>query len=195
MDHIFHYQTTGGECLKRGRSLITRFDDGEPACLFYAALELRLGIESRLLYYIESALRVAELPKEKIKGYSPSKLMPELAKIDPEAMEPATWIIASNKNGDSLALEYTPITPLLARYHGMLGELLHSTFIRKNPQWYLKRRSASPNQKQTMYDYRDFLLEVADELEKACRGALSTPPKIFLEQLDSFNKAIDEDYT
>jgi len=190
-DHIFDYQIGADSFVKRARMLIERFDNGEPACLFYAALELRMGIESRLLHYIESALSAAKQPKEKIKEYRPDRLLPKLERINPETRDHVELIMMFEQGGNAVALEYAPVTPILAKYYGALGALLHSTFFTCKSYWYMKRKSTSSGRRDTMLDYRDFLITVSDELEKACRGLLGTPPVFFLEQIDQLNSEPD----
>jgi len=185
---FFRYDLPARCFLERARGLIERFDNGETECFIYAALELRMGIESRLYYYIESALRTAKQPPERIKEYSASKLLAILAKIDPQAGSPVTLIIREERSGSATALEYTPVTPLLASYRGMLGELLHFKFFKNNTAWFKKTRSKSHEKRQTMYDHRDFLVDVSQELSKVVRGSLGAPP-VFLSQMDQLSTA------
>ena len=137
-DWSFRYNIPSFCFLERARKQLKLFDEGSSESLFYAALELRVGIEARLFEYIEASLRANNKPPKRIKDYSATKLLKKLSEIDPNAVDPVTLIIAIEGSGQGTALEYTPITKQLASYHGMLGEMLHFKFFRNNKYWYYK---------------------------------------------------------
>jgi hypothetical protein len=186
-DDFFSYNVPAFCFLERAQSLLDRFDKGEVECLFYAALELRMGIESRLFEYIRSALKTAKQPPERIKEYSATKLLKRLARINPETQHTvAVGIRVAGGSVDGI-LNYTPVTPILASYHGKLGEVLHFNFFENNPEWFYKVRPEPPIESKTLYSYRDFLITVSEELERATSGALLSPPVWFLPQMDQLN--------
>ena len=186
-DLLFKYGIPSHCFLERARKQLKLFDEDTPESLFYAALELRMGIEARLFEYIEASLRASKKPLERIKDYSAKKLLRKLSKIAPDATNPATLTMSTGAIGQGTVLEYVPVTRQLASYHGMLGEILHFKFFRNNKYWYRKKRLSQKPKKKSLLDYRDFLEEAATELEKVNRGALRTHPK-FIKFIDRLNE-------
>jgi len=183
----FKYNIPSFCFLERARKQIKLFDEGIPESLFYAALELRMGIEARLFEYIEASLRVNKRPLKRITDYSATKLLKRLSQIDPNAIDHLTMIITIEGSGHGSALEYTPVTKKLASFHGMLGEILHFKFFRNNKYWYYIKRLSLKHKNKSLLDYRDFLKECAIELEKANKGILLSPPS-FIEVIDKLNE-------
>jgi hypothetical protein len=186
-DWSFRYNIPSFCFLERARKQLKLFDEGVPESLFYAALELRMGIEARLFEYIEASLRADKKPTRQMKDYKATKLRKKLSGIDPNAVDPATLIIAIEGSGQGNALEYIPITKQLAKNHGELGGMLHFNFFKNNKYWYYKKRLSQEHKEKSLLDYRDFLEEVAKELKKANRGRLLAHPK-FIEFIDKLNE-------
>jgi len=184
-DDIFKDYCVESLCfLQRAERLLEEFDAGSEAALFYAAFELRMGIEAKLYRTIDAATgRRNQAHKE----YSAKDLLKKLAKIDKAALSEMTLMFRAE--GDSstpwTGLKYTPVTQTLASYYGQLANLLHANFFGKNPDWYRPEKSEGP-QRRTLKDWREFLGEVAEELRQANSGTLLAPPRFkeFIEELD-----------
>ncbi len=189
---FFEYNIPPFCFLERARELITRFDRGDIASIFYAALELRMGIEAKLFQTIESAIKLERLPEKKIKEYSATKLLKKLASINPDAEESVAISFGLAGSNSRTRMEYTPVTPELAKKHGMLGGYLHYNFFRRNPYWFYNVKTEKSGESVTLNRLREILEEVALELEKATSGSLLSPPtgfmsKRFLKKMDELN--------
>lgn len=174
---FFVYQATSYGFLERALAHLDRFDDQvDAASLFYAALELRLGIEARLWEYLKPALR--ELGKEPtvVGEYAATKLLRRLVDLNPDAETQTTFRITEEKSGDSTVMEYTPVSRELASLHGRLGEILHFNFFIKNDRWYFRRALESRGQR-SLLDYRELLRRAVEELQKATAGTLLNNPR------------------
>jgi hypothetical protein len=73
--HFIAYNINTGSFVERAQKQLQLFDEGNPESLFYAALELRMGIEARLLEILRALLRDNNRPTEKITQYNP-KILP-----------------------------------------------------------------------------------------------------------------------
>lgn len=186
-DPFFKYAIVSICFLERARKQLKCFDDGIPESLFYAALELRMGIEARLFEYIEASRRTKKKSVKPITDFQATKLLKELSKIDPKTADKQTLIFAIEGSGQGTSLEYTPVTKELASDHGKLGEILHFNFFKNKKHWYFKERLKKKNKKESLLDYRDFLYKVAGELEEANRGNLFAPFGFF-EFINRLNK-------
>ena len=69
---FFVYDIPSASFAARAQAQLERFDAGHPDSLFYAALELRTGIEARLHEYISAA------DPGRVKDYDAKKLMAKL---------------------------------------------------------------------------------------------------------------------
>jgi hypothetical protein len=80
--------------VERAQKHLQLFDEGLPEGLFYAAFELRMGIEARLFDGLDSLRRANGLPPdENITKYNPRELFNKIAKIDENALQPLTLTI------------------------------------------------------------------------------------------------------
>lgn len=161
---LVNYTATASEYLRRAKSQLELFDRGHWPSLFYAALELRLGIEMRL----ETYLSAAQKEKPKTKKYLGKDLRKELLNNNPDASREVT-LIMSVGNQPVSAMKYIPVTEKLANeYYGRLGNLLHWKF-KSQKGW-------------TRYSWwkqqRQYLQEVYDELSRACSGVMLGPMKV-----------------
>jgi hypothetical protein len=160
--------------LQRARENLRRFDNGDVASLFYAALDLRFGIEARLYEYIDPVFKSNNISSEDIREYVATRLLTEFTRAEPDAER--RMILRSLKSGTDEVLaefEYTPVTKKLAKMHGKLGEMLHYKFFRNNKNWMMKSRLQFGGK--SLADFRVFLDEVANELAEATRGTLLGP--------------------
>lgn len=175
---LFSYKAFSRAYLARALGLLEAFDSRrDVTSLFYAALELRLGIEARLTEYIEAELRSHRRSDENVLDYVATRLLKKLLALNPDAGQRVTVRITRDQGPPTptRAFQFTPVTPLLAKMHGQLGELLHYKFFEANPDWRIPER-LSDGQGRSLVDCRDFLGEVADELRAAVTGTLLTHP-------------------
>lgn len=176
-DRYFQYTAHAKANLIRAKNLLKKFDnEDDVSSLFYAALELRFGIEARLYTYIDAAYDLMGLDKTTIKDYIATKLLNRLIFVEPDACKPVLLQVTVEQTGESGMLAYTPVTPKLAKMHGQIGEILHFKFFRNNPRWYFKGK-LKDNSKKTLLTYRRWLDDVINELEQATRGTLLNIPK------------------
>jgi hypothetical protein len=175
---LFRYKAFSRAYLARALGLLEAFDlHRDVASLFYAALELRLGIEARLTEYIEAELRSKGRSDENVKDYVATRLLKKLLTLNPDADRGVNLRITRDQGPPRPAsvLRFTPVTPLLAKMHGQLGEFLHYRFFAANPNWRVPERLEN-GAGRTLIDCRDFLGEVAEELRKAVSGTLLSHP-------------------
>lgn len=177
LDPFFRFQTHSRAFLARARENLARFEmDGQVQDFYYAALELRFGIEARLNEYLSPALkRIGKEPKD-VPDYVASKLLNRLAAIDPTSEQQTTLRFTSEQTGNSLVAHYTPVSRRLAAIHGQLGELLHYKFFVNNEHWLL-RKLLGGNPHRSIPDFVMLLNEGMAELEQATVGKLLGNPK------------------
>jgi len=155
------YKISSRDYLERAR---LRLDDGGFDSLFYAALELRCGIEARMQEYLEAQKSVSKKLK---KGWQITKLRKGLE----EAFNNHEKIIQikffkPEEKPPFLTLFYTPITPKLQKQGEKLGNYLHSMKkIKKSSDVYWE-------------NLRRELEIIYIELKKANYGTLLGPPMI-----------------
>jgi hypothetical protein len=153
------YGVTSRAYLARARS---RLDDGTPEGLFYAAYELRCGIQSRLQEYLEARKEIAQKRRE---GWRIPQLAGDVERVFKSGDTVAQLSVTSARTPGTLVIYYTPVSRRLQAFAGRLGELLHAQPYRPedDPFW--------ENQ-------RTFLEEVHLELKRATTGAAVGPPLI-----------------
>ena len=144
---MFKFKAHARSFLDRAREHLATFQaSADLRYFFYAALELRFGIEARFTDYLVAELKALGRDPKDLKEYVPSKLLRKLAEIDPDYETPETLTVTSEQSGESRVLLYTPVTKELAQIHGKLGELLHFKFFLKNQHWYLRQQlGGKPN--------------------------------------------------
>ena len=153
------YGTHSRDYLARARQ---RLDEGSLETLFYAAFELRCGIEARIQQYEEALANVADIKRA---GWR----IPKVAKNIERAFRTGDKIARVNVCDDATesvrcSFYYTPINKDLRAMAGQLGNLLHF------PQEY--RAPENPWWKEV----RIFLELVYKELLKANKGTLLCVP-------------------
>jgi len=153
------YKISSRDYLQRARK---RLDEGNFESLFYAAWELRCGIESRIQTYLEAHDFISKKLK---KGWQVAKL----AKGLEEAFENSKKIVRfqcfqPGTKDPLFILIYTPVTPKLQKYGEKLGSYLHAMkiFKRLDDVYWEKLRSE--------------LEKIYSELQKANYGTLLGPP-------------------
>lgn len=153
------YPTHGKAYLRRARA---RLADGSQESLFYAAFELRTGIESRMHEYLEAREDIA---KRKKHGYQIAKLAKGLESVFAADEKVVEVKVAGRKKEELLAVYFTPVRASLRKHAERLGDLLHNQPFREDTNaWWVEQRQ--------------YLETVATELAFATSGTLMGPPLI-----------------
>lgn len=152
------YSISSRAYLARAKECLAEHD---PRFLFYAAFEVRCGIEARMEEYLEVQEHIS---KKKRRGWR----VAELAKNIEDAFRTGQWdtvLRVRDPETNELLLEtrYTPVKKSLQKKAEKLGNYLHSA---KKPH-----TSDSPFWKQ----FRKELEEAVSELEHANSGRLLGP--------------------
>jgi hypothetical protein len=186
-DLDYDYGRDSWSFVERAHKQLQFFDAGNPESLFYAALELRMGIEARLLEILRALLRDNHKPAEKIKEYTPKVLLDKISRLDHHALYPVTLTVGIPGSQSRTVLQFIPVTPELASDYGKVGTLLHCTFFETNQNWYVKHRLWAEYKTRSLLDYRDMLGDIAKRLEDASNSDLLAPPS-FLKFFDQLNE-------
>lgn len=174
---FFQYQAHSRAFLLQAREHLARFEmDGQVQNFFYAALELRFGIEARLNEYLTPTLKTIGKEPKYVREYVATKILNRMAKIDPTFEQPTALHITSEKTGNSFVAHYTPVSRNLAAIHGQLGELLHYKFFVNNEHWIL-RKPLGGTSHCSIPDFVVLLNDGIAELEQATTGKLLVNPK------------------
>lgn len=135
-----------------------QLDENTKEALFYAAFELRCGIESRLLQYWEANKHIHQMKKA---GWEIPKIARDLEKAFIRRGKIARIDVLDSAGRDlRISLYFTPVTKELEALGGQIGNLMHC------PKSF--RASDDPWWDQT----REFLEQVYIKLQKANRGTL-----------------------
>ena len=168
----FQFQAHSRAFLNRAREHLACFEmDGQVQNFYYAAIELRFGIEARLNEYLAPALEAIGKTSKDVPEYVATSLLKKLARIDPTSEQPATLRFTSEQTGDSSVAHYTPVSRRLAAIHGQLGGVLHYIFFVQNEHWLL-RKPLRGNPHRSIPDFVLLLNEGVAELERATSGTL-----------------------
>lgn len=174
-DPFFEREGDPDRFLRRAREQLRNFDKGNIESLFYAALELRFGIEARLYVALDSTLALNHTLPGNSKEYAATKLLKKLLNLEPHAGRAWKLTVELVETGEQIAvLRYTPVTQELAKMHGQLGELLHFTFFRNRRNWFhwLTKQRMREKSAQSLVEVRQFLEDVACALEAANQGEI-----------------------
>jgi hypothetical protein len=106
----FSYGHDAWSYLERARKQLQLFDAGNAESLFHAALELHLGIESRISYELKALLDARKMPEQKIENYTLGKLFNDLVSIDKNTFESFTVLFSTPGGQTTSALQYAPVT-------------------------------------------------------------------------------------
>lgn len=179
---FFNYNIDSLSFLERAEEQLKIFDQEEDvSCLLYAALELRMGIESKLHESLKTAFSKSGRRSSSKKEYQAKKLLNELKNKVPEAIEESYLSFGLVGSQQKSILRYAPITSKLAEMHGALGSLLHFSLFNATEEWFVK----NPIDKESRYSlapYRRLLGEVCEELEKCSSGDLILPVVLHQEK-------------
>jgi hypothetical protein len=151
------YDATSFGYLRRARRRLT---DGTNEALFYAAFELRCGIEAKLQEHLAVSQDVA---KHKRKGWKINQAGREIEKAFKTGDKVVEYRIVGEGKKFLFCVFYTPVTRRIQKAAKRLGELLHALSLDKteDEQWWKRTRS--------------FLNETADALAFVNRGTISGP--------------------
>ena len=138
-----------------------RLDEQSPERLFYAAFELRCGIESRLQQYIEAQRGNATRIQQ---GWRIAKLAKDLERHFKTGDKVIRLVMRESDGQPFYVLMYTPVTAQLRKMGEKLGNLMHAPVQYHPPDnpWWEKTRG--------------YLEAVWVEINKATRGNLMGAP-------------------
>lgn len=138
-----------------------QLDQNATEALFYAALELRFGIEARLHEYLEVQHHVSKKRRE---GWKIAELGKNLKRAFDDGDKVVEIVINDQESGESVACYYTPVTASLKKNGQQLGNYLHALKEHKPPghKWW--------------DDFRSLLEAACQELKVATTGRLLGPP-------------------
>ena len=174
---FLHFNISSRSFLSRARQHLACFEEDESVeNFFYAALQLRFGIEARLNEYLKPALKSIGKESKQISDYVATKLLKRLIAIDPDADRQSTLRITSEQDGHSVKMQFTPVSKRLASIHGQLGELLHYKFFINNEHWMI-RKPFGGNPHRSLPDFLPLLKAGINELQQATSGTLLGSPQ------------------
>jgi hypothetical protein len=153
-EYIFYpedYLKRGYNCLKNGKR----------EYLFYAALELRCGIEARLREHLSDMEAVSKSIRN---GWQIGFLGKEIEKIFKNRENGYLFNIDLKKGSKSIMLLYTPVSLRLQEIGNRLGDYLHAQkkeYMEDDPWW---------------DNFKKLLIEGHEHLAVAMMGTLTRPP-------------------
>lgn len=132
------YHIASRDYLKRA---MDRLSDGSLESLFYAAFELRCGIESRMEEYLEVWEHIAEGKK---KGWRIADLGKNIEREFRSGDNVVRWAVKDRETGALIiCLYHTPVTRELRKLGEKLGNYMHSMKKLRpseDPWWHMFRR-------------------------------------------------------
>lgn len=152
------YRSSSRDYLKRARHLLSR---GDCESLFYAAFELRCGIEARMQEYLEIAEEISEKKKQGWKIAELGKNLEKAFKLGGKIVQLTFENVASGKQ---CRIYHTPVTAELRKQGQQRGNYLHATKVYRKPDdpWWVS--------------FKTLLDETCEELAIATKGTLLVPP-------------------
>lgn len=156
-----NYQISSRDYLKRARKLL---DSGSQENLFYAAFELRCGVEARLQEYLEVQ---EEISQKKKRGWKIAKLAKNLEKIfriDDTRIN--IQIFKPDGKEHLITLSFIPVSSKLRKNAEKLGDYLHAMkkYRKSTDAWW----DNTPQ----------FFEEIYGQLKLANEGNLFGPPMV-----------------
>ncbi|MDG7041562.1 MAG: hypothetical protein JRN22_00725 [Nitrososphaerota archaeon] len=153
------YSISSKAYLDRARK---QLDENTKEGLFYAAFELRCGIESRLLQYWDANQHIHEMKKS---GWEIPKIARDLEKAFIRKDKVARFDVLDSTSGEvRISLYFTPVTKDLEALGGKIGNLMHCPKV--------FRDSDDPWWDET----RELLEQAYAQLKKANKGMLLGVP-------------------
>lgn len=132
------YAISARDYLRRAED---RLAENTPEGLFYAALEVRCGIETRMKQYLDAQ---AHITKAKKSGWEIAKLAKGIEEAFRTGDQIVEFSIMDGPNGTVLAqFLYTPVTRRLQKLGQQIGNYLHptSTPAQRTAEWWAEFRS------------------------------------------------------
>ena len=145
--------------LRRARHLL---DQHSVQTLFYAAFELRCGIEARMHQYLDAQAAVS---KKKKRGWKIAKLAKNLNAAFRTGDKIVEFAIMLDGHSEATAFYYTPVRSKLRRMAQRLGDYMHAM-------------QGHPTSKGWWEGMRAYLEQVFEELFQANTGTLLGPPLV-----------------
>lgn len=127
------YSISSRDYLKRAEG---RIRDGSQEALFYAAFELRCGIESRMQEYLNVWEHIAQSKK---KGWRIAELSKNIESAFRSGDNVVRWAVMDRETGAlTVCLYHTPVTRELRKLGEKLGNYMHSmkTFRPAGDPWW-----------------------------------------------------------
>lgn len=153
------YNVGSRDYLNRAKSLL---DSGDKAALFYAAFELRCGIESRMGEYLEAQKHISAKKK---KGWQVAKLAKNIEDAFRTGEKKATVIVLDSISKKRLLeAQYTPVRKYGRKIAEQLGNYMHKAKCHHSgvePYWDI---------------FANILDKGVQELEFSTSGILLGPP-------------------
>lgn len=175
---FFNYNIDSLSFLERAGAQLALFDAEENiSCLLYAALELRLGIESLFHSRLDAVHDAEGTVRRSKKEYAPKKLKNELLTLRPDAGDESFFYIGRHGSQEITGFRYQPITDKLTTMLASLGGLLHFSLFNAVTEWYV-REPLDIESKETLKPYRRMLQDIVEELEKCSNSDLIIPAQI-----------------
>lgn len=153
------YAISSRDYLRRAEE---RLEEGTPPALFYAALELRCGVEARMKEYLDVWDHIS---KKKKKGWRIAELGSNLEQAFRLGSRVVRWAVSDRGTNELIVcLYHTPVLQTLQGRAQRFGDYLHSQkkFRPDNDLWWSTLRNE--------------LGEARTELEFANTGTLLGPP-------------------
>jgi hypothetical protein len=127
---IFQFQAHSRAFLNRAREHLARFEtDSQVQSFFYAALELRFGIEARLNEYLAPELKAIGKMSKDVPEYVATKLLKKLARIDSTSVQSATLRFTSEQTGVSSVLTTLPSLGAWPQFMGSWANCSTTSFL------------------------------------------------------------------
>ncbi len=152
------YSSGSRDYLKRARQLL---NTGDSESLFYAAFELRCGIEARMQQYLEIADEISEKKKQ---GWKIAELGKNLEKAFKVGDKIVQLTFEDTATGKQCRIYHTPVTTELRKQGQQLGNYLHAMKVYRKPDdpWW--------------NSFKSLLNEACEKLAIATKGTLLGPP-------------------
>jgi len=150
------YRCGSRDYLKRAERLII---DGKSDSLFYAAFELRCGVEARLREYLEVADEISEKRKQ---GWEIVKLGKDIEKAF-KLGDKIFQLIIQKPDGGTFSIYHTPVSSKLQKQAKRLGDYLHAMKLHRKAEdsWW--------------ESFQTLLEETSKELMVTTKGTLLGP--------------------
>ena len=163
------YKCGSRDYLARARMLL---DEKAQQALFYAAFELRCGVEARLQEYLEVQEHLSKKRKE---GWKIAELANNLKRAFDDGDQIIAITMSDKETGESVSCYYTPVTASLKKKGQQLGNYLHPM------------KQHKPAEHEWWKDLRNLLEATYQELKLATTGTLLGPPLLSPQKTTKLN--------